>query len=61
MIKSWRMGWAGHVARIRAERNARRILVRNPEGKKPLGPRCRWVDNIEMDHREIRMWWYGLD
>jgi hypothetical protein len=37
--------------------NAYRILVGNPEGKRPLGrPRCRWVDNIKMDLREI-----GLD
>jgi hypothetical protein len=36
------------------ERNAYRLLVGNPEGKKPLGrPRCRWVDNIRMDLGEI--------
>jgi hypothetical protein len=41
-------------------RNAYRILVRTPEGKRPLGrPRCRWVDNIKMDIREIR--WDGMD
>jgi hypothetical protein len=35
-------------------RNAYRILVGKPEGKRPLGrPRCRWVDNIKMDLREI--------
>jgi hypothetical protein len=35
-------------------RNAYRILVGNPEGKRPLGrPRHRWVDNIEIDLREI--------
>jgi hypothetical protein len=34
--------------------------VGNPEGKRPLGrPRCRWVDNIKMDHREIG--WDGMD
>jgi hypothetical protein len=39
---------------------AYRILVGKPEGKRPLGrPRCRWVDNIKMDLRE--MGWYGLD
>jgi hypothetical protein len=49
MIKSRRMRWAGHVARMRAKRNAYRILVANPEGKGPLGrPRRRWVDNIKM-------------
>jgi hypothetical protein len=38
----------------RSKRNADRILVGKPEGKRPLRrPRCRWVDNIEMDLREI--------
>jgi hypothetical protein len=42
------------------KRHAYRILVEKPEGKKPLGrPRCRCVDNIEMDLREIR--WGCLD
>jgi hypothetical protein len=42
------------------KRNAYRILVGNPEGKRPLGrPRHRWVDNIKMDLREIR--WDGMD
>jgi hypothetical protein len=41
-------------------RNAYRILVGKPEGKRPLGrPRCRWVDNIKMDLREIG--WDGRD
>jgi hypothetical protein len=54
MIKSRRMRWAGHVARMGAKRNAYRILVGNPERERPLGrPRRRWVDNIEMDLREI--------
>jgi hypothetical protein len=36
------------------KRNAYRILVGKPEGKRPLGrPRCRWVDNIKIDLREI--------
>jgi hypothetical protein len=36
------------------KRNAYRILVRKPEGKRPLGtPRCKWVDNIKMDIREM--------
>jgi hypothetical protein len=39
-------------------RNAYRILVSKPEGKRPLGrPRRRWVDNIKMDHREIGRDW----
>jgi hypothetical protein len=45
-------------------RNAYGILVGKPEGKRPLGrPRCRWVDNIKMNLREIgwdRMVWIGL-
>jgi hypothetical protein len=54
VIKSRRMRWAGHVARMGERRNAYRILVVKPEGKRPLGrPRRRWVDNIKMDLREI--------
>jgi hypothetical protein len=54
MIKSRRMRWAGHVARIGETRNAYRILVGKPEEKRPLGrPRRRWVVNIKMDPREI--------
>jgi hypothetical protein len=53
MIKSRRMRWAGHVTRME-KRNAYRILVGKPEGKRPLGrPRHMGVDNIKMDHREI--------
>jgi hypothetical protein len=52
MIKTRRMRWAGHVARMGAKRNAYRILVGNPEGKRPLGrPRSRWVDNIHILHK----------
>jgi hypothetical protein len=54
MLKSRRMRWTGHVARMREKRNAYRILVGMPEGRRPLGrPRRRWVDNIKMDLREI--------
>jgi hypothetical protein len=54
MIKLRRMTWAGHVTQIGAKRNAYRILVEKPEGKRPLRrPRHRWVDNIIMDLREI--------
>jgi hypothetical protein len=36
------------------KRNAYRILVGKPEGKRPLGrPKCRWVNNIKMEFREI--------
>jgi hypothetical protein len=45
MIISRRMRWAGHVARKGEKRDAYRILVGNPEGKRPLGrPRRMWVD-----------------
>ena len=50
VIKSRRMRWAGHVARMGEERGVYRVLVGKPEGKRPLGrPRHRWVDNIRMD------------
>jgi hypothetical protein len=63
IIKSRRMRWAGHVARIE-KRKAYRLLVGKPEGKRPLGrPRRRWVGNIRMDLGE-RAWddvdWIGL-
>jgi len=64
VIKSRRMGWAGHVARMSEERGVYRVLVGKPEGKKPLGkPRRRWVDNIRMDLQEVGfayMDWIGL-
>jgi hypothetical protein len=54
MVKSRRMSWAGHVARMGEKRNVYRILVGKPEGKSPLErPRRRWVDNIKMDVGEI--------
>jgi hypothetical protein len=50
MIKSMRMSWAGHVARMDEKRNGYRLLVGKPEGRRPLGrPRRRWVDNIRME------------
>jgi hypothetical protein len=64
IIKSRRMRWAGQVARMGAKRNVYRILVRKPEGKRPLGrPRRRWIDNIKMDLLEIGLSvvdWIGL-
>jgi hypothetical protein len=52
MIKSRRMRWAGHVARMEEKRNAYRILMGKPEGKRPLGRQsCSWVDNIKMNLR----------
>jgi hypothetical protein len=61
IIKSRRLRWAGHVARMGEKRNAYRLFVGNPERKRPLGrPRHRWVDNI----RILKMWegvmWTGL-
>ena len=54
VIKSRRMRWAGHVARIGERRGVYRVLVGKPEGKRPLGrPRHRWEDNIEMDLQEV--------
>jgi hypothetical protein len=54
MFKSRRLRCAGHVTRMGETRNAYRILVGKPEGKRPLGrPRRRWEDNIKMDFREI--------
>jgi hypothetical protein len=53
-IKSRRMRWAGHVARMGEGRGAYRVLVGRPKDKRPLGrPRCRWEDNIKMDLGEI--------
>ena len=52
--KSRRLRWAGHVTRIEQSRNAYRVLVGKPEGKRPLGrPRRRWEDNIKIDLREV--------
>jgi hypothetical protein len=59
IIKSRRMRWAGHVARMGEKRKACIILVEKPEGKKPLGrTRRRWVDNIKIDLRETG--WGGM-
>jgi hypothetical protein len=53
VIKSRRMRWAEHVARMGEGRRVYRVLVGRPEGKRPLGrPRRRWEDNIKMDLRE---------
>ena len=50
VVKSRRMRWAGHVARMGEDRVVHRVLVGKPEGKRPLGrPRRRWEDNIKMD------------
>jgi hypothetical protein len=60
MIKSRRIRWAGHVARMEERRKACRILVGKPKGRRPLGrQRRRWVHNIKMGFREIG--WDGID
>jgi hypothetical protein len=62
VIKSRRMRWAGHVAHMGEERGAYRILVRRPEGRRPLGrPRHRWEDNIKTDLREVGGGGHELD
>ena len=54
VIKSTRLRWAGHVARMEEGRSAFKILTGKPTGKRPLGrPRRRWEDNIRMDLEEI--------
>jgi len=52
-IKSRRMRWAGHVARM-GDRYAYRVLVERYEEKRPVGrPRCRWEDNIKVGLQEV--------
>jgi hypothetical protein len=64
IIKSRKMRWAGHVARMGEKRNVYRLLVGKPEGKRPLGrPRRGWINNIKMDVLEIGLSivdWIGL-
>jgi hypothetical protein len=64
MIKSRRMRWAGHVARMGEERGVYRVLVGKSEGKRPLGrPRRKWEDSIKMELQEVGcggMDWIGL-
>ena len=64
VIKSRRMRWAGHVARMGEERVVYRVLVGKLEEKRSLGrPRRRWVDNIRMDLQEVGCGyidWIGL-
>ena len=54
VVKSTRMRWAGHVARMGEDRRVHRVLVGKPEGKRPLGrPRRRWEDSMKMDLQEV--------
>jgi len=60
VIKSRRMRWVRHVARMGEERGVYRVLAGKPEGRRP---RRRWVDNIRMDLQEVGcgyMDWIGL-
>jgi len=60
VTKSRRMRWTGHVACMGERRDAYRVLVGKPEGKKSLGrPMHRWEDNIKMYLQEV--WWVGMD
>jgi len=62
VIKSRRMRWAGHVARVVERRGVYTVLVGEPEGKSTLGrPRRSWEDNIKMDLQEVGCGGYGLD
>ena len=62
VIKSRRLRWAGHVARMEEGRGVYKVLVGKPEGKRPLGrPRRRWEDNIKMDLEESGKGLWGLD
>jgi hypothetical protein len=64
VIKSRRMRWAGHMARMGEGSCVYRVLVGRPECKRPLGrTRHWWEDNIKMDLREIgidRANWFRL-
>jgi hypothetical protein len=54
VVKTRRMRWAGHVALRGEERGVHRVLLGQPEGKRPLGRlRRRWEDNIKMDLQEV--------
>ena len=62
VVKSRRMRWAGHVARMGEDRGVHRVLVGKPQEKRPLGrPRRRWEDNIKLDLQEVGGGSWGLD
>ena len=62
VVKSRRMRWAGHVARMGEDRGVQRVLVGKPEGKRPLGRLThRWDDNITMDLQEVGGGPWGMD
>jgi hypothetical protein len=64
IIKARRMKWEGHIARMWKKRSTYNMLVRKPEGRRPLGrPRRRWLNNIKIDLVDVG-WgdvdWIGL-
>jgi hypothetical protein len=60
IMKARRMRWAGHVARMGEKRNAYRLLVGKPEGRRPLGrPRRKWLDNIRIG--PVQVGWSDVD
>ena len=57
VIKSRRLKWAGHVARMGEKRGVYKVVVGKPEGKRTLGRLgCRWEDNIKVDLQEVGVW-----
>ena len=61
VIKSRRIKWVEHIGHMGERRGAYRVLVRKPEGKRPLGRLDhRWSDNIKMDLQEVG-WEHGLN
>jgi hypothetical protein len=62
VIKSRRMGWTGHVARMWDRRGKYRVLMGRPERNRPLVKhRRRWEDNIKMDLQEVEWEGTGFD
>jgi hypothetical protein len=62
IIKSWKLRWAGHVARMGEKRNACKLSVGKPEEKIPLvRPRCRRVDNIRIRVDLGEVGWSNVD
>jgi hypothetical protein len=62
VTKSKRLRWTEHVARVRERRGAYRVLVRKPEGRKPLGrSRRMWKHNIKMDLRKVEWVMHWID
>ena len=63
IIRSQRLRWAGHLARMPEDRTAKRVIGGRPEGTRPLGrPRMRWLDNVRSDVRQLGLedagdWW----